>query len=187
MAGSLFDQLKNVGLIDEQKAKKAKKDQQQQGKQNKSQKGGKEGTPALSDTARQAAEAARQKAERDRQLNLERQQQQTRKAEQAEIRQVIEANRLNDYAGRTVFRFVDDRWVKALNVTADVRRRLVSGSVRIARFDRGYALIPNTAAEKVMQRDPTVLIPLARPDDEAIPESDREYDARFKVPDDLFW
>lgn len=188
MAGSLFDQLKNVGLIDEQKAKKAKKDKQQQAKQNKSQKGGKEASaPTLSDAARQAAETARKKAERDRQLNLERQQQQARKAAQAEIRQVVEANRLTDYAGNRQFYFADDRWMKTLNIAPDVRRRLVSGSLRIVRTDGGFALIPQVAAEKVAQRDPSALIPLARADDEAIPEPDRAHYARFKVPDDLVW
>lgn len=187
MAGSLFDQLKNVGLIDEQKAKKAKKVKSQQSHLNKSQKsGGNKIDVVLSEAVRHAAEAAQLKVERDRRLNLERQQQLARKAAQAEIRQVIEANRLSDTVGNTVYRFVDDSVVKTLNVNADVHRRLVTGRVRIARFEGGYALIPNTAAEKVDQRDPSVLIPLAS-GDESIPEADRDHYAQFEVPDDLIW
>ncbi len=189
MAGSLFDQLKNVGLIDEQKAKKAKKVKSQQSHLNKSQKSGAGGNKidaVLSEAVQHAAEAAQLKVERDRQLNLERQQQLARKAAQAEIRQVIEANRLSDTAGNIVYRFVDDSVVKTLNVSADVHRRLVTGRVRIARFDSDYALIPNTAAEKVEQRDTSVLIPMAG-GDESIPEADRDHYAQFEVPDDLIW
>lgn len=187
MAGSLFDQLKNVGLIDEQKARKAKKDKHQQAKQNKSQKGGKHVDPELSDTARQAAEIARQKADRDRQLNLERQQQQAKKAAQAEIRQIIAANGLQDVTGNRLFWFADGHWLKSLSVRPEIQQRLAIGSLRIAPFERGYVVIPQVAAEKVLQRDPSALIPPGCDDASRIPEGDRDYYAGFPVPDDLGW
>ncbi|WP_373020261.1 DUF2058 domain-containing protein [Thiomicrorhabdus sp.] len=182
MAGNLFDQLKKAGLINEQKAKQVKKEKYQQTKQKKGKKGG----SAESDAAKLAAEAAQQKAERDRQLNLERQQAQEKKAEQAALRQLIESNRINGYEGDVTYNFADDGKVKSLQVNKQTRQKLVAGDVRIARFNGGYVLLSLEAAEKVEQRDTAVLIPFGDKDD-SMSEEDREYYAKFEIPDDLMW
>ncbi len=183
MAGSLFDQLKQAGLVDEKKAKKAKQQKYQQSKKKK----GKKGQAVAGDaTAVAVQQAQQQKAERDRQLNLERQQQQAQKAEQAAVRQMIDSNRLHDTAGDERFNFVDANKVKTVYVNKPVHQQLVDEQVRIARFDGGYALLPKTAAEKIHQRDTTVLIPLAGTD-ETLSKEDQDHYSQFEVPDDLDW
>lgn len=182
MAGSLFDQLKQAGLVDEKKAKKAKQQKYQQSKKKKGKKGQAAGDGA---TAVAAQQAQQQKAARDRQLNLERQQQQAQKAEQAAVRQMINSNQLRDVAGDERFNFVDANKVKTVYINKPVHQQLVDGQVRVARLDGGYALLPKTVAEKIHQRDATVLIPLAV--DETLSKEDQDHYSQFEVPDDLDW
>lgn len=183
MAGSLFDQLKKAGLVDDKKAQKAKKEKYQQTKQSKGKKGQQ---PVLNDAAKLAIEATKQKAERDLQLNLERKQQQEKKAALAQLRQIIESNRISGFEGEIAYNFADKSTVKTLNVNKKTQRALVAGTIRLARFEGGYALIPAEAADKVNQRDSSVLIPLAGVD-ESISQEDQDYYAQFEVPDDLIW
>lgn len=182
MAGSLFDQLKKSGLVDDKKAKQIKKQKYQQSKQNK----GKKGTTTVSEAAQRAEKAAQQKQERDRQLNLERQQAQDKRANEAAVKQVLEANRLKGYEGEVAYNFVDDNVVKTLNVSSKIHKQLVSETLRVARFKGGYVLLPLAAVEKVKQRDESVLIPIS--DESAnVSDEDKEYYAQFEVPDDLVW
>jgi len=182
MAGSLFDQLKKSGLVDEKKANKVKREKYQKSKQNKS----KKGQAKQNEAAQLAAEAAQKKAERDRQLNQERQQQQAQKAVKAELHQLIDSNRLKNVGGDMAYNFVDGTAVKTLNVNADTHKRLVADKIRIVRFKGNYALLPEATAEKVAQRDSSVLIPLAKKDD-TLSKEDEEFYAQFEVPDDLIW
>lgn len=182
MAGSLFDQLKKSGLVNEHKAKQIKKEKYQQSKKQK----GHKTEPVENEAAKLAAEAARLKAEKDRQLNLERQQQQAEKAKQAELKQILQSNQLKGTEGELAFNFVDGKQVKTLQVNPQIHQRLSHGSVRIARLAGAYVLIPDTAVEKVAQRDASVLIPFAEQDD-SISEEDRDYYAKFEIPDDLVW
>ena len=193
MANSLFDQLKNAGLVNEQKAKqtqKAKgKAEFQQTKQAKAQKNS--ATPAPEDAITQAitqaaSRAAAEKAERARQLNRERQQQQAHKAAQAEVRQIIETHRITGFEGTMPYHFTDADTVKTLNVNSPTHHRLAAALIRIARFDGGYLLIPAAAAAKIEQRDTTVLIPLPKTATNLSPEEQAHY-AQFDVPDDLIW
>lgn len=185
MAGSLFDQLKQAGLVDDKKAKQAKREKYQQIKQGKGKKGKQpQGKP--DDAAALATQAARKRAERDRELNRERQRQLTARAEQAALRQMIEINRLAEWEGELAHHFTDGSAIKTLHVNEDTQARLASGGIRIARYDDGYALVTAAVAEKIEQRGAHALIPLAQ-DDASLSEEDREFYARFEVPDDLTW
>jgi len=183
MAGSLFDQLKKSGLVNEQQAKKAKREKYQQTKKNKGKKANK---TAVNEAAELAAKAAQEKAEKDRQLNLERKQQQEKKALKAEVLQIIKTNQVNDFKGDIAYNFADANQVKTLYVKKKIQKDLIAERLRIARFNGGYALISVEAAEKVEQRDKEVLIPLAQEDD-SISKEDQDYYAQFEIPDDLIW
>ncbi|PLA73446.1 DUF2058 domain-containing protein [Hydrogenovibrio sp. SC-1] len=183
MAGSLFDQLKKTGLVDEQRAKKLKKEKYQQTKKNKS----KNGAQPQSEAAKLAAEAAQQKAEKDRQLNLERQQAQAAKAKQAELRQLIQTNQIKGYQGDIAYNFADGTQVKTLHVNSNFHKKLSASQLRIARFETGYVLVSLDAAAKISQRDESVLIPIASDDNEAMSQADKDYYAQFEIPDDLVW
>ena len=185
MAGSLFDQLKKSGLVDEKKARKVKQQQHQQNKKNRANKT-KKGQTVVSEAAQLAAKAAEEKKERDRLLNQQRQQEQAHRALHAEVKQIIESNQLKEFDGKVVYNFADGKSVKSLNVNSKTHRGLSSDKIRIARFNGGYALVDSEAATKIEQRDKNVLIPISGTDD-SISQEDQEYYAQFETPDDLVW
>lgn len=183
MAGSLFDQLKRAGLVDDRKARQIKREKHLQRKQGNK---GVSAESATDDAATLAAKAAEEKAERDRRLNREFQARQAARAEYAAVRQMIDSHRIENWEGTLAHHFTDASTVKALYVNAETHAKLTTGSVRIARLDGGYSLICAAVAQKIDQRDPDALIPL--PQQEAsLSEEEREYYAKYEVPDDLHW
>lgn len=183
--GSLFDQLKKSGLVDNKKAKQIQRQKQIEQRQSKANKS-KKGQAVESEAAQLAAKAQADKVERDRLLNQERQQAQVKKEQQAELLQIIQSNQLKDFEGEKTFNFADESLVKTLNVNKRTHLQLVAGTIRLARFKGGYALLPEEAVEKIQLRDASVLIPLEVVDD-SLSDEDRDYYAKFEIPDDLIW
>ncbi len=181
MGNSLFEQLKKTGLVDEKKAKKVKQGQYKSKKQKN-----KKGTPAPASPATLLArKALAEKAERDRQLNRQRKDEAERKAIGAQIRQLIQTNRVENSDGEVVYNFTDAGVIKRLHISPQVHRHLVSGRLAIAKLDGGYALVPVPVAEKIRQRDQQRII-LCTPSSEPEPAEDDPY-ADYKIPDDLMW
>ena len=90
MAKSLAEQLLKAGLVDAKKAKTVKKEQYD------SQKHARKHKLETVDEAKAAAEAARQqKLERDRELNRQIKEEAERKAVIAQIRQLIDSNKVD--------------------------------------------------------------------------------------------
>lgn len=182
---SLFDQLKKSGLVDNKKAKQIQRQKQIEQRQSKANKS-KKGQTVESEASKLAAKAQAEKMERDRLLNQERQQAQLKKEQQAELLQIIQSNLLKGFEGEKPFNFADKNLVKTLNVNKRTHQQLVAGTLRLARFNGGYALLPEEAAEKILLRDASVLIPLEVVDD-SLSDEDRDYYAKFEIPDDLVW
>jgi len=185
MAGTLFDQMMKAGLVDKQKAKKVKKEKYQQGKNNKQ----KKGTETISESAKLAEIAKKEKADKAQKLNLQRKAEQEKKSLQAEIRQIIESNRLKDFAGNENYSFVDGAVVKSLNLKPAIRKSIIAGNIRIARYKGGFALLEADVADKIIQRDSTVLIALStdKESSDKMSQEDKDYYAKFEIPDDLVW
>ncbi|MBO1924381.1 DUF2058 domain-containing protein [Thiomicrorhabdus sp. 6S3-12] len=187
MAGSLFDQLKKSGLVDDKRAKKVQREKQQQNKQKKANKSkkGQNGDPQ-NEAALLAAKAAEEKAQRDRELNQKRQQEQAEKAKQAELRQIIQSNQLKGYEGDIVYNFSDGTAVKTLNVNEKTQKGLASEKILIVRFGKGYALIKAELQEKIEQRDASVIVKNESLETK-LSKEDEDYYAKFEIPDDLVW
>lgn len=179
MASSLQDQLKKAGLVSDKQARKAKTDKRKEHKQVRAGQG-----PSPDEARRQAELARAEKAERDRQLNQERQREAERKALAAQVRQMIEANRLPLETGDLPYHFVDDGKVKTLRVGPQVQKDLARGRLAVARLDGGYALLKAEVAERVAARDPAAIV--LRHQSEAPKDIDDPY-AGYEVPDDLLW
>ncbi|MFC1749907.1 DUF2058 domain-containing protein [Pseudomonadota bacterium] len=181
MGNSLFDQLKKSGLVDKGKAQKAKRDQYK----NKQQKN-KKGSSGQTDEAKLLAEKAHaEKVERDRKLNQERKEAAEKKAVAAQIKQLIETNRVENRDGELIYNFTDGSVVKRLYVSEQVRKQVAAGRLAIARLGEGYELVPLPVAEKIMQRDDQCII-LCEQTSEPEPDEDDPY-ADYHIPDDLMW
>jgi uncharacterized protein len=175
----LQEQLLKAGL-----AKKSKLDQiaREQARQRNAK------APASGGTDAGDVERARlEKIERDRALSAERNAQAKAQELRAQVRQIVEQNKL-PRDGEIDYRFTHDGAIRSVLVSDAVRRQLAKGALVIARHDGGYAIIPRAAAEKIEARDAGMIaLDHARSAPPASDASDDEYYSRFKVPDDLTW
>jgi len=134
-------------------------------------------------------EAERLRAERDRALEAERKAKAHAQELQAQVRQIIEAHKVKR-EGESEYRFNDGTLIRTLLVNNVLRRQLASGSLVIARHGDGFELLPRAAADKVRERDASVIVldnsqPASEPSTGNA--EDDAYYAQFQVPDDLVW
>jgi len=162
---------------------------------------------ADSETPSAAEIRAREQADRDRELNRQREQKLEARAVAAQIRQLIERNTIDtkikkasaaidedndghesDGKQTLDYNFTDDRVVQRINLPAELHRRVVSGSIAIAKLDSSYRLIPQRVAEKICERDRSSIVVLNDSNHETTSDESIEDEyAQFEVPDDLMW
>ena len=176
---SLKDQLLNAGLIDKQKAKQLKQELRKEAKVRK------KGQVPLDDNKEQVKRNLVEKAERDRQLNKQQQEVVERKAIQAQISQLIKMNRIKRESGDIAYQFTDGTRIKKIYVTEQLQKDLVNGRLAIAKLGNEFELLPSSAAEKIRQRDPQVIVLLNTYEVTGVDEDDPY--AEYQIPDDLMW
>ena len=178
---SLQDQLMQAGLVDQKKAKKIK---QEKRKQNKKQKPPK-GQQQTNEITEQAKQSLAEKAARGREINKQKQQEADKKAIQAQIKQLINTNKIDRQQGETPYQFTEGKHIKKIYVTDQQQQQLVSGIIAIAKYEQQHELIPAVVAEKIQQRDSEAILLLHSKSSEVIDEDDPYAD--YQIPDDLMW
>lgn len=179
MGNSLLEQLKNAGLVDEQRAHQTRKAKQKQARQQRQSK-----TTAEDEATRLARQAQAEKVARDRELNRQQKEAAQKKAINAQIKQLIEDHRIEDGEGELAYNFTDGKKIKCLYVNERMQGLLGRGRVAIVKQGDRYLLVPTAVAEKIAQRDPSRLI--ATQTEGQAPSGDDPY-ADFVIPDDLMW
>ncbi len=174
MANPLQDQLLKAGLVKPHQIKKASKEKRQAQRAN---------TPDA--VAEQARLAQQHKAESDRDRNREQVAERERKAQIAQIRQLIETQRVARGGGDSTFQFVDAGKIKKIALHKAQRAQIIGGVLAVVRFDSTYELVPAATAEKIAQRDPGCVVVFNVPSSQENPETDPYAD--YPVPDDLMW
>ena len=179
MANSFGDQFLKAGLVNKTQLNKANKSKSKQQKQKNKQK-----IEVVDEAAVAAKKSAAEQAERDRELNRQQKEEHERKAVQAQVRQLIELNRVPRDDGEVGYNFQDGSVVRKIFVAAEIHDKLGRGLLAVARFDDGYEVIPSVVAEKIMQRDESCIV-----SNEVIQLESGEDDpyADYQVPDDLMW
>lgn len=145
--------------------------------------------------AREAREAVEEnkkaQQERDKQLSEQQKQAVLSKEFKAQVKQLIEMNRITISKGTITFNFTDNNLIKKLEVDKTTQAQLINGRLAIARLavdnksDCEYAIIPASVAEKIAQRDATSIVLHS-----ALSQEEQDQDdpyADFKIPDDLMW
>lgn len=187
---SLKDQLLKAGLIDQSKADKADREQRKQTHQktaNAKKKAHKKGEEIPVNEATLLAEKARQEqAERSRELNRQQREQAEQKAIQAQIKQLIEMNRINRKGGEVSYQFADGSKIKNIYVTDKLQHQLARGLIALVRLGAGYELVPKQVAEKIAQRDAACVLVQNISSSQQATEEDDPY-ADYQIPDDLMW
>jgi uncharacterized protein YaiL (DUF2058 family) len=175
MVNPLQDQLLKAGLVKANQLKKAAKEKRQAQLGN---------APDVS--ADHARQAQQQKAESDRIRNREQQAERERKAQAAQIRQLIETQRLARSGGDSAFQFADDGKIKKIHMHAAQRAQLISGMLAVVKLGQTYELVPSATAEKIALRDLSRVLVF---NVQSRPQTDTASDpyADYPVPDDLMW
>jgi len=192
MAGSLQDQFLAAGLIKKQKAnniKTAKKKAVKQSRANK--------TELVDEAAELAKKAQEEQRKKSQALNKEKKLAAEQKAIQAQIRQIVEMNSIKKAPKEmseddlSAYNFTCDKKIKTMHISPQNHDLVTCGKLGIARLLNGtnevFHLIPAEAANKIIERDETVIVLLN--DGSALNEevdADDPY-ADFEVPDDLMW
>lgn len=180
MANSLQEQLLKAGLVAEKQVKDFNKDRRKQEQYQR-----KHRIDVVDEGKLQAQQALEQKAERDRQLNFERNEQARHKAIIAQIRQLIEGSRVSRDGAQLSYNFKDGTTIKKILVTETQLNQLSNGWLAIVKFDGKYDVVPKAVAEKIRLRDEAyVVVSNAAQSTEQDP--DDPY-ADYKIPDDLMW
>lgn len=179
---SLAEQLLKAGLVDDKKAKAVKKEKYVEQKHARKHK------VETVDEARSAADLARQqKLERDRELNRQRQQEAEQRAIIAQVRQLIDCNKVERRQGDISYNFTHQGKVKTLHLTSAVRQQLVLGNLSIVTQDDRYELVPTGVASKIRERHAdAVVLDNSTLQASSVSDETDPY-AAFVVPDDLMW
>lgn len=145
--------------------------------------------------AREAREAVEEnkkaQLERDKQLNEQQKQAALSKEYKAQVKQLIEMNRIVLAKGDIGFNFTDGNLIKKILVDKATQTQLINGRLAIARLvvenreECEYAIIPASVADKIAQRDAARIVLHSALSQEEQDEDDPYAD--FKVPDDLMW
>jgi uncharacterized protein YaiL (DUF2058 family) len=178
---SLQDQLLKAGLVDKKKANKASKEKRKSQKlQNKSK------AVVVDETKAAAVKARVEKTERDKQLNEDRKAAAEIKAIAAQIKQLIEMNRQSKGGGDDAvgYNFTDGKHIKKIYVSALAQKQLANGRLAIAKLGEEYEIVPAVVADKIKQRDESVVLSQQAVNTEV--DEDDPY-ADYQIPDDLMW
>jgi uncharacterized protein YaiL (DUF2058 family) len=180
VGNSLQEQLLKAGLVSKQKAKQTRTAKRKQ--VNHPGPGGK----VEDENRRRAQQAAVEKARRDRELNLKREEDARRRAVENELRQLIHAHRLPRRDGAVAYNFQHGGSLKRIYVTAEQQTGLATGKIALVRQDKGYEVILAEIADRVLARGPELVLVFNRDRREEEPTEPDEY-AEYQIPDDLMW
>ncbi|WP_195994893.1 DUF2058 domain-containing protein [Citrobacter portucalensis] len=145
--------------------------------------------------AREAREAVEEnkkaQVERDKQLCEQQKQATLSKEYKAQIKQLIEMNKITISRGDIGYNFTDNNLIKKVYVDKVTQSQLIKGRLAIARLtaesssESEYAIIPAVVADKIAQRDTSYIVLNCELSQEAKDEDDPYAD--FVIPDDLMW
>jgi len=177
---SLQDQLLQAGLVSKEKANKAKK---QNKKQTRQQRNVKVAAPSAADIQRKKERD--EKLQKDRELNERRNEARKQREIAAQIKQLVSNNRHPRSNGEddVAFYFDNKGKVKQLYVSEPTHKMISAGQLVIVNANGVFELVPPDIAEKIRQRNPSLVINLPMEQEST---TDDPY-ADYQVPDDLVW
>ena len=180
MSMSLREQLLAAGLATKKQAKQVEHQQRKQARTEQH-----HGKAAADDERKLAAQRAQAaKIARDQELNRQREIQAEKRARAAQIKQLIEQNRLPKLETDEYYNFIDRQKVRRMAVDTTRRVQIMSGELVIVRCEGKYDLVPAEIAARIKERDERAVIAFKA--EEKQPDDNDPY-KDFVVPDDLTW
>jgi uncharacterized protein len=180
MGKSLQDQLLNAGLVDKGREKTVKAEKRKKIKQQRKNK-----VEIIDENKLLAQKSLTEKASRDRELNLKRKKEAELKAITAQIKQLIDLNRIQQKEDGMPYNFTDAKKVKRIYIDESTRELLTQGKLAIVKLENKYDVVPTAIADKIASRDKNLVIVRNEPKQENS-DIDGPY-ADYQIPDDLLW
>lgn len=177
MSDSLRDQLIAAGY----KAPKEEKKKQSQQKQNKKKKTGKKKVRSRTTAVTNPASHAKSSA----QPPLSDAAVAERKKLKAQIKELIEEHKIDEYTGETAYRYTVDSRIRELYVKDDIQARLATRELAITRLNGSTYVVPREIALSIQQINPQWSV--FNLDEKSPASDDSEEYSEYKVPDDLKW
>ncbi|PID76075.1 MAG: nucleoprotein/polynucleotide-associated enzyme [Deltaproteobacteria bacterium] len=182
MGKSFQEQLLELGLVDKKKMNAAKKQQHQKKKAKTSRQGHGDTVEANRQLVREAEE---KKKARVRQLNRERDAKLRKRADLAQIKQLVEQNRIDKDEDGIAYRFKVAGKIQRIFVSCDTADKLSDGRLGIVLLADSVEVVPRAIVEKIRRIDGAVTVIVNENKDENS-DPDDPY-AKYKIPDDLIW
>ena len=181
MSKSLQEQLLKAGMVSAKQFKQAKASKAKKKKQNTANKG--ESNPSQQEAQHKVAE----KRQRDRVLNLKIVEEKKQRATAAQVRLLIQQNKVAEDSDGQPFHFEYEGSIKSVFVSETVRKDLADGRLAIAKRNARYRIVPASTAEKIRSLDPSSLVLFGKSKNSSEKEVLDSAYADYTVPDDLVW
>ena len=183
---SLQDQLLQAGLVNEKKAKQAKKEQRKKTKQAHKSK-----QAPIDENKAAAQQTLKDKAEKDRLLNLQQQEQANQKAIAAQVKQLVTLNKINRKDGDIAYNFEHGGKFKKIYVNKKMQDLLSRGQLAIISIDgpaeTRFEVVVKPVAEKIAQRMQEAVILVSNTQTDTLSSEEEDWYADYEIPDDLMW
>ena len=144
MGNPLQEQLLKAGLASKKQAKKAEHEKRISRKQNDGQ------NPDIANKAREEQAA---KDQRNRELNRDRAEETRLREQKAQVKQLIETNRLPKDDRGEPYNFVEQNKIKRIFVSEETTDQLSRGQLAIVKLGPGYEVVPAKVARQIASRD----------------------------------
>jgi uncharacterized protein YaiL (DUF2058 family) len=185
---SLQEQLLKSGLATTAQVRSARSEKHKQTQQQRH-----NNVQVADEAKRMVQKALAEQAERDKELNRLKQEQEEKKQLAAQIRQLIENHRIaidenaiEEYDDSQAYHFTDQNKVKKLFVPKAMREQISTGKLAIVRLRKRYEVVPVEIAGKIRERDPSCVIVWNDASAAPVESSDDPY-VKYQIPDDLVW
>ena len=183
MGKSFQEQLLQLGLVDKKKASETKKERHQTKKQLS--KAGKKNV-VVDENVLIAQQAEQKKKDRARKLNLQREAKLQKRAQDGQVKQLIEDHRLAKDDTGIAYRFTVANKIQRIFVTKETAEKLSDGRLGIVGLADQFDVLPRRIIEKIQSISDRVFIAMNSAAVQQASDPEDPY-AGFEVPDDLMW
>ena len=149
MGNPLQDQLLKAGLVTKKQLKKAEHEKRVDRKQNRGP------APAPASTVREEQAAQELRA---RELNRQRDEESRLREQEAQVKQLIETNRIPLDGRGSPYHFVVENKIKRIYVSEEMIDQLSRGQLAIVTLSTGYEVVPAKAARQIASRDKEAVV-----------------------------
>ncbi|MBU0485411.1 MAG: DUF2058 domain-containing protein [Proteobacteria bacterium] len=152
MGNPFQDKFLKAGLVNKKQVKKIAHEHRISKKQDKN-------SISTEATSKIEQEIAAQK-ERNKELNRQHNEEKQQRERLAQVRQMIEQNRLPKDERGEAYNFVEKNKIKKIYVPAEIADQLSYGQAAIVKFGTGYEVVPTKTARQISSRDPETVVVL---------------------------